>query len=396
MRILYLADIRFPLERANGIQSMQTCYALAARGHHVTMIVRPDTVQPARDPFAFYGLPPIPELAFERAPVTGSPVMRRIGYLMFAAGRALGHARQDVVFTRDLGVASALLRLPGTVRPPVVFESHGIASVVARALPALVSTAGAPKEAKLQRLDRREAKVWHDADGYVTITRGLAEELTKRFGARQRVAVVPDGVRLETAPAPDVATREPGPLTIAYAGHLYPWKGADLVVDTVVELPDVRAVIVGGLDAEPDLASLRQRAVERGVADRVTFTGAVAPAEVASRLRAADVLVLPNPASAISTGFTSPLKLFEYMAAGRPIVAADLPSIREVLEPDVNAVLVAPGNPRAIAAGIRRLAQDPALGARLADRARRDVSGYTWAARAERIEGLLKDVVVRP
>ena len=63
VEILYLADIRFPLERANGIQSMETCHALAARGHDVTLIVRPDTQSPARDPFAFYGLPRIPALA---------------------------------------------------------------------------------------------------------------------------------------------------------------------------------------------------------------------------------------------------------------------------------------------------------------------------------------------
>ena len=71
MRILYLADIRFPLERANGIQSMATCHALAVRGHGVTMAVRPDTETPARDPFLFYGLPRIEGLTIEIAPLTG-------------------------------------------------------------------------------------------------------------------------------------------------------------------------------------------------------------------------------------------------------------------------------------------------------------------------------------
>src|SRR5262245_50417447 len=99
VRILYLADIRFPLERANGIQSMETCHALAARGHDVAFVVRPDTHEPARDPFAFYGLPRIPSLTIEVAPVTGPQVARRTGYLTFAMGRALGRARQDAVFT---------------------------------------------------------------------------------------------------------------------------------------------------------------------------------------------------------------------------------------------------------------------------------------------------------
>src|SRR5207249_10630338 len=84
VRILYLADIRFPLERANGIQSMETCHALAARGHEVTLVVRPDTDTPARDPFAFYGLPRTAGLHIEVAPITGTASSRRVGYLTFA------------------------------------------------------------------------------------------------------------------------------------------------------------------------------------------------------------------------------------------------------------------------------------------------------------------------
>ena len=80
------------------------------------------------------------------------------------------------------------------------------------------------------------------------------------------------------------------------------------------------------------------------MASRVTFTGLIEPPQVRERLARANVLVLPNPASAISSRFTSPLKLFEYMAAGRPIVASDLPALREVLSPDENAVLVTPGS----------------------------------------------------
>src|SRR5947207_7251768 len=123
VRILYLADIRFPLERANGIQSMETCHALAARGHEVTLAVRGDTAVPPRDPFVFYALPRLPLLRIETAPVAGPQAARRTGYLTFALGRALGRARQDVVLTRDLGVASLLLRLPAALRAPVVFES---------------------------------------------------------------------------------------------------------------------------------------------------------------------------------------------------------------------------------------------------------------------------------
>src|SRR5262249_44376737 len=163
MRILYLADIRFPIERANGIQTIETCHALARRGHRVTLLVRPDTQQPARDPLAFYELPPIDTLTIARVTVRGTSAMRRAQYLAGAMRRALGQGLQpawtraffarrgggpadrsrdlDVVLTRDLGVASLLLRWPRTRRPPIVYESHGYAPIVSGLLPELLSTA---------------------------------------------------------------------------------------------------------------------------------------------------------------------------------------------------------------------------------------------------------------
>ena len=395
MRVLYLADIRFPLERANGIQSMETCHALARRGHPVTLIVRPDTHVPPRDPYEFYGLPRIETLTIELAPTAPVAAARRAAYLSYAAGRSVGHARHDLIFTRDLGLAALLVRLPRAARAPLVYEAHGIASVVAASLPTLLTHAPPASASKLKRLDRRDARVWKDADGYVTITAGLATELTRRFGERGRVAVIPDGVRL-AAPAAD----EPAPnqdethvFTIGYAGHLYPWKGVDLVIEAVAALPDARGLIVGGHEGEPDLERVRAFATSLDCVSRVTFTGALPPTDVASRLREADVLLLPNPASAISTSFTSPLKLFEYMAAQKPIVASDLPSIREVLRDGENALLVPAGNPPAFTAAIRRLREDPALAARLAAQARSDAHEYTWDRRAERLETLFDEAV---
>ncbi len=390
LTILYFADIRFPLERANGIQTAETCHALARRGHRVTLVVRPDTHEPPRDPFEFYGLPTLAEFQVERAPVTGPSVARRAGYLAFAAGRAMGAGRADALFTRDLGLAAALLRIPRTLRAPVTYESHGYAPEVARALPQLVATASIPSERKLARLARREALVWRRADGYVTITEGLASELRERLGPRADVAVVPDGVRLQSEEPRTIprAARQDAPV-VAYSGHLYAWKGVDILLDAIARLPGVRGLVIGGHEREPDLARVRALADALGIADRVQFTGLVPPAQVAGLLRAADVLVLPNPASAISTRFTSPLKLFEYMAAGRPIVATDLPALREVLRDGETAVLVTPGDAAALAAGIERVITDAQLAGRLASAARAAVDDYTWDRRAERLEQLL-------
>ena len=117
------------------------------------------------------------------------------------------------------------------------------------------------------------------------------------------------------------------------------------------------------------------------------------PADVAGCLSKADIFVLSNPASVISSHATSPLKLFEYMAAGKAIVASNLPAIAEILTNDINAVLVEPGDAEALAAGIRTLAADADLRNRLGDAARRDVAEYSWKRRAERLEALFTEVL---
>lgn len=386
LKILYLADIRFPLERANGIQTMETCAALARRGHDVTLFVRPDVQRPARDPFQFYGLDAPRGMRIERAPAVGPSGLRRMMYLSQASVRAL-RSRGHVVLTRDLGAAAALLRWPARLRPRVVYESHGFAPIVSLGMRQMLADGRDPSNAKQRRLLRRERQVWRRADGYVTITRALAGELAGRFGARRRLATIPDGVRT-IASLCDTEIHDP-PLVV-YCGHLYPWKGVEVLLQALTRLPHVHALIVGGHPAETDLARLRALAEGHGISRRVTFTGMVEPARVPELLARGDVLVLPNTATRISSAYTSPLKLFEYMAAGKPIVAADLPSVREILRADESAVLAAPGDPDAFAAAIRRVVDDRALAAKLAARALEDVQDYTWDRRAERIEALIR------
>jgi glycosyltransferase involved in cell wall biosynthesis len=395
LRIRYFADIRFPLERANGVQTMETCHALARRGHDVRLLVRPDVAVPPRDPHAYYGLPPIPTLRIERAGAPASPSARRVAYVAQSLWRAMDRSGADVILTRDLTIAALLLRLPARARPPVVYESHGFAPAVGEDLPRMLSHAAEMSPAKRRRLEARERFVWARADGYVAITRALAAELEQRFGGRPHVSVVPDGARV--AEVADVGLRrdrdEAGPV-VGYAGHLYPWKGPDVLMGALERLPGVRALIVGGMAGEPDLARVRGLA-DRLVPGRVTFAGQVDPPRVPDLLRRADVLVLPNTPGRVSAAYTSPLKLFEYMAAGRPIVASDLPALREILRPEENAVLVEAGSAEALAEGLARVLGDQGLAARLAAQARADVREWTWDRRAERLEVLLAAVTGR-
>jgi glycosyltransferase involved in cell wall biosynthesis len=390
VRILYLSDIRFPIERANGMQSMETAHALVRRGHVVTFGVRPDIVRPARDPFVFYGLPRDARLRIARAPILGPHRLRRVEFLAWAAARVLAARGADLVFTRDLGVADLVRRLPR--RPPLVYESHGYAPVFAETLPDLVSGASAATSAKLRRLTARERAVWHAADGYVATTAVLAADMAARFGARPRVAVVPNGTRLPgTAPAIAPGTRGDAPVA-AYAGHLYPWKGVDVFLEALGRLPHARGLVFGGHEGDADMTRVTALAGRLGLSGRVTFGGFVPRAELPDRLAAADVFVLPT-LDTPSARYTCPLKMFEYMAAGRPIVSSDLPPIRDVLVHDVNAMLVPPGDAVALAAAVDALAGDPARAARLAQRAQSDVEQYSWDRRAERLDDLFSQVL---
>lgn len=390
MKILSFADTRFPIERANGVQTMHTCHALARRGHLVTLLTRPDSQHPPRDAFAFYGLPVESHLTLDQVQTAGAAPIRRARMLWAGVRHALSGAF-DVVYTRDLGLASLLARIPARRRPGLVYESHGIAAVVSGEMPRLLGKPElAPGRAKLQRLERRDTHVWRMSDAYVTITAALADDLTARFGARAGVFVVPDGAATGAAPV----TRTPaGPMVAAYAGHLYPWKGIDVFLGALGRTAGVRGLIVGGHPGEPDLARVLALIDALGLADRIRMTGMLPQPSVAGVLDEADVFVLPNTPTTISDRYTSPLKLFEYLSRGRAIVASDLPAIREVLTHEETALLVPAGDEHALAAALTRLASDPALRERLGAAALALAPAYTWTRRAERLEPALMAAV---
>ena len=397
MTVLYFADTRFPIERANGIQTMATCHALAGQGVKVRLIVRPDSAPEPRDPYAFYGLAPVSNLTVTTIPGPGGPLARRLAFLAGAMAVASQQAGA-VAFTRDLGLAAWLARLPTAARRPMVYESHGIASLVSADIPRRLGTRDAPpSEAKLARLDRRERLVWQRADAYVSITRALAADLESRYGARAKVFVVPDGARQPASPPSAHAEgRPPSARPIAaYAGHLYPWKGVDVFVRALAQAPSVNGLIVGGHPGEGDRERIERLAADLGISERLEITGLVPPADVATHLARASVLVLPNTPSAISERYTSPLKLFEYLWIGRPIIASDLPAIREILTEGETALFVPPADPSALAAALERVGADPALAASLGKAARDLAPSFTWERRAARLLPVLDAAMAR-
>jgi glycosyltransferase involved in cell wall biosynthesis len=171
------------------------------------------------------------------------------------------------------------------------------------------------------------------------------------------------------------------PLVAVYTGHLYRWKGAHVFAEAAQYVPNVLCVFVGGR-AQDDLPEFKKTF---GDVSNIYITGQRPHHEIPLWQKAADVLVLPNSGKKIlSTHYTSPMKLFEYMASERPIVATSLPSIKEITKEE-GALLVAPDDPRALATGIQSILDDEKLSAKLASRALLQVKEHTWQKRAGRI-----------
>ena len=176
-----------------------------------------------------------------------------------------------------------------------------------------------------------------------------------------------------------------------YTGHLYRGRGANHMLALAALLPEVTFLLVGG-DPE-DVSILRAKASQLSLSN-VILTGFIPNANLPIYQAACDLLLMPyqKEVAASSGGdiarYLSPMKLFEYLACGRPILSSDLPVLREVLNPH-NAVLLPPGDLNAWVAAIHDLCAGPNHRAELGERARIDASRYTWEERAGRVlEGL--------
>jgi glycosyltransferase involved in cell wall biosynthesis len=219
----------------------------------------------------------------------------------------------------------------------------------------------------------------------------LLEREFKMHLRPEDVVIAPNGVDLErfaSLPDPAAARRQTGlraAPTVMCTGHLYAGRGADLFLALAESLPRAQFVWVGG--RREDIAEWKQRARS----DNVTFTGFIPNRELPLYQAAADILLMPysrsimgSSGTADSAAVASPMKMFEYMAAGRAIVTSDLPVIREVLDEDC-AVFCQPDDPGDWRLVIESLLEDQHHRTRLGERAREQVQGYTWVARARRI-----------
>lgn len=378
MTLAYPVSERLDARRARFGQTLRTVAALAEAGVPVDLLIgrTPDLAAVLRAWDVSLGSDiRIRQLPILRSDGVSWNAVYHVACLV-ALARLARAGRLQAVYVRHLKLADALLRRQRLFRRPVVYEAHELHALTA------------PRAEARARMERLERRVFARASGVVAITAGVAEAIRERFAPASPITVAADGVDLSRFDAR--AWR--GGRTIVYVGQLYPWKGVDVLVRALALLPGERARVVGGGDG---VERLRALAREQGCADRVEFTGQVPAARVPELLSDAGVAVLPGTQAWIASRFTSPLKLFEYMAAGVPVVAGDVPALREVLTDGESALLVPAEDPEALAAGIRRVLDDPRLARRLRETARGVVAAYGWDARARRVRAAVDAAVAR-
>ncbi len=234
-----------------------------------------------------------------------------------------------------------------------------------------------------------EQKVWRSADLILPVSDVLADEIRAAGIEEDRIHIIHNGIDPEglvCGPEEKIRTKYNlhGKTVIGFTGFIREWHGLDLVLDFLAtkRSSDCHALIVGD---GPHLEALKIRAQKEGLSDRVTFTGTVQRKEIGNHISAFDIALQPRV-----TDYASPLKLFEYMAMGKAILAPAQPNIEEVLTDRDNAVLFTPEDRESFFEKLDTIIKDKALAEKIGQSARQTIfqKKYTWQGNAERILSL--------
>jgi glycosyltransferase involved in cell wall biosynthesis len=361
MRIVCVSSSKIPSDSANSIQVMKVCQAFTQLGHEVILLVpgtQPDNLLPTVLQ-TYYGLHTLFNIEW-------LPVRNRHLFPWIAARHAV-HLRADLLYAWP--IQSAVLGLLMAI--PSILELHDY-----------------PK-GHFGPLWLRLFLTIPGRKRLLPITEALRSALNLSLA---QTIIAPDGVDLEryaSLPISANARRElcfPPTPTVLCTGHLYEGRGADLFLALASRFPLVSFVWVGG--RPEDVETWKTHVTRQNLAN-VTFTGFVPNERIPLYQSAADVLLMPyqRTVSTSSGGNTaeicSPMKMFEYMATGRPILTSDLPVLHEVLD-DSTAVFCPPDNLEAWGSALRNLLADDKLRQDLGQRALAKVNAYTWVERSRR------------
>lgn len=365
MKIIYLANVRIPTEKAHGVQIMHTCSELAARGQEITLVV-PRRHTLAVDPFEYYGVAKSFRIvrvwcinAAHLGPV--GFVLQSLSFALLAAWYVFTH-KADVVYGRDPG---ALMFAPHRVR---VFELHAALKSSLKYFTHVVTISNGLREYAIGRgVQPEKVSVAHDAT--------ILTEFQDKTAVRARLNLPQDII------------------LVAYVGKYTTMgmhKGVKEIITGVGATKGAGLLVVG---LEPDeIGEVTALAHEAIPTERTFILGHVPHAQALAYMRAADILVMNYPKGIHFARYMSPLKLFEYLGAGNAILTSDLPAVREILD-ERTAQFFAPEDQSALTAALTSLVADAAKREALGRAGRALATEHTYAHRAEKLERVLASLV---
>ncbi|MBN1464526.1 glycosyltransferase family 4 protein [candidate division KSB1 bacterium] len=400
MNMIYLSNERFPATLACTIQQMRMCEAFAKAGARV-QLVRP----------VFYDMPSysVPEICefYDVAPCFEMKRLFSLLSLSKPAADGVRHVKIPLVGGLSLLISTwafalTLLKRGILNRPLAVYSRNVISAFVFLKFKHGARRKDVKIVFEVHSLDQQQPKrffhkILRESDALICITKALRDAIIKKFDVpKEKILVAEDGVSHnlvhQPVPSKEEARRTLGikaQQLVLYTGQLFPGKGADVFVEAARSFDkETQFMLVGG--QEQSVKQLQKRVAAQNISN-VRLIGFVPPARVPLYQAAADLLVLPASANHAISAYTSPLKLFEYMAARRPIVASDLPVLREVLQDGLNALLFEERSASDLAQKIRLLLNDSGLQEKLAQRAWQRVQSFTWEERARRILAFIQN-----
>ncbi len=369
-KFIYILNQRFPTEKGYGLQVARMCDAFVQSGIDIELVIPKRINNIKDDPYTYYDMD-------KRVVVTTLPAydfylpsfLNRFANIIknaLSARKLVKYVKdKDVtIYTREEIVAY----IANKNKKKVILELHKFYDNRIRLY---------------KKLNKAGIKV-------VTISQGLKDALIGIGYDSNRILVAHDGVDIDRFDIPQTKQEARKQLDlpqdkklVIYTGHLYDWKGVDTLIESAKYLNnDTLIVLVGGTDA--DIEKYKQIIIDKSLEDKIKLVGHKPYEDMPLYTRSADVLVLPNSGKeAVSNLYTSPLKLFTYMASRVPVVASDLPSIREVLDDDMT-YFVKPDDPQALLSqGIQKAFEDKGS---KSESAFLQVQNYTWDKRVNEIK----------
>jgi glycosyltransferase involved in cell wall biosynthesis len=375
LSIVYPHNQRLMSGKAHDIVIMRTCHSIAKKGHAVRIITgRPSGPESV---YNFYGLKPLPEFDIVQVPMLRGRHFSWHGiFNLFCLLKILDLKKKgqaDVIYLREIRLAHFLLKFRDVIGLPFVIEVHD--------LKIKKFYSSCPEK------DGEEEDVFKKVDAIIVLLTSFGNILKDVYDIHGTPVIK---VPLAAEKIPLVRFEKKNyQKTIGYIGQLYPMQGVDVLIEALCYLPADRLSIIGG--NERDLYRLKNLAARLNLDNRIEFHGFVNPNRVAEIAKDIDVMVI----CALDKGkrrYSAHTKLYEYMAMGKPVVAFDLPSIREEATDNEDILLAKPDDPKSLAEKIGHVLENPDVARRLAENAHRLADEFSWEKRAARLSDVFNMV----